>query len=77
MGTEDEEHNFARAEIENAKQLYRDSLLYGAEFVDVTGKRIDPRSVSPMICRYAEPFKDIIDRGEAGSKAPSAPRDSG
>jgi hypothetical protein len=64
MSTEDEERILAEAELENAKRLFRDSYLYGTEFVDVTGKRIDPRSVSPSIARSAEPFKDIIDRRE-------------
>lgn len=64
MAESDEEIGFLEEELENAKKLYRDSYLYGTTFVDVTGKRIDPRSVSPWIADRAAPFKDIIDRNE-------------
>jgi hypothetical protein len=64
MSKHDEEIEFAKAEVENAKKLFRDSYLYGTQFVDVTGKRIDPRTVSPLIAAYSAPFKDIIGRNE-------------
>jgi hypothetical protein len=64
MAESAEEVEFAKAELENAKKLFRDSYLYGTTFVDVTGKRIDPRSVSPWFAERAAPFKDIIDRNE-------------
>jgi hypothetical protein len=54
-------------EMQNAYLLFRDDLLYGTIFVDVTGKRIDPRSISPTIRDYAQPWEDIIDRGEKPS----------
>lgn len=71
MNTADERFRFAVAEMENDRMLFRDRLLYGTEFVDVTGKRIDPRTVSPWIADRAEPFKDIIDRHEKAGLWPT------
>ena len=84
MSLADEERRFAEAELENSERLILDRLLYGNTFVDVMGRRIDPRSVSPSIRDRAEPFKDIIDRNEKPSDgmrdnppSPAGPVNSG
>jgi hypothetical protein len=62
-----EELSLLAEETENAFRLWRDSWLYGVEFVDVLGRRIDPRTVSPMVDDYSHYFDTDSKRDQSSS----------
>lgn len=66
MATSDDPPRFRalpQPKLEDIPALNRDAALYGVNYIDADGNRIDPRKVSPEIDRIESAYEKL--RGES------------